>query len=865
MMRLYRALLFAFPASFRGEYGEEMCAVFARRLRDAGGPAGRLALWLAALPDVLFNALRVHGDILRQDMLHTGRSLRCSPGFAATAILVAALGIGATTATFAILDYALLRPLPFPQPNRLVRLWQDQSFRGYREMEVSPPNFRDWQRMSRSFAAIGAGHNQSVNLVGDGEPRRLDGEAVTHELLPLLGTPPALGRLFSVDDDRAGAPGTLVLSDALWRGQFAADPAAIGRSVLLDDEPFTIIGVMPRDFAYPSRETRFWIPTRFAEEQFQDRTNSWLKVVARMRPGVPLESARAEMRGVAAALERAYPKDNAKNGATVNPLSNRLSSQSRLLVTALFGAALAVLLIACTNLANLLLVRATARRRELAVRAALGAGRERLLRQLLTESLLLALAGGILGVALAAAATPLLARLLPGTIPLMGAPAVDPRILLFAAVLTTVTGVAFGVLPALKACGDTRADSLAEGERAGSGRAAERLRSTLVIAEVAASVALLAGAGLLVRALWKLQGVDPGFRPENVLTLGTSLPFPKYETTARRQVFYDRIVSETRALPGVVDAGVISFLPMMMGGGIWPVLATGEPPDALTSHVASLRFASPGVFPALGVPIRAGRSLAETDTLATPRVALVTESFVKQNFPGENPLGKRFRFGFEERTVVGVVGDVRVRGLERESEPQVYLPYRQMDDGNLGWFVPKHLVVRASVAPATLLPALREIIARTDPQIPISDVRTLSDIVETDSNPRRVQARALLAFASIALLLAGIGIHGLLAFTVSQRQREIGVRVALGAQPRDIVDLVVRRGLALAAIGTLVGVLLAGAAGRAMQALLAGLSPADAPTLLAAVAAAFGMTLAGCLGPTLRALRLDPIAAIRGE
>jgi predicted permease len=304
---------------------------------------------------------------------------------------------------------------------------------------------------------------------------------------------------------------------------------------------------------------------------------------------------------------------------------------------------------------------------------------------------------------------------------------------------------------------------------------------------------------------------------------------------------------------------------MTMRGGIWSVGAEGEPPDAVTSRVASLRFATPGLFPALGVPVRAGRNIAETDTPAAPRVAVVSESFVKQNFPGESPLGKRFGFAFEERIVVGVVGDVRVRGLERESEPQVYLPYRQMEDGSLGWFVPKHLVVRASFAPAILLPALREIVARTDPQIPISDVRTLSDIVEADTAPRRVQARALLAFAASALLLAGIGIHGLLAFTVSQREREIGVRIALGAQPRDVVEMVVRRGLVLAAVGTLLGVLLAGAAGRAMQALLAGVSPADPPTLLAAVAAAFLMTIAGCLVPALRAVRLDPIAAIRGE
>ena len=865
-MRFYRLLLRFYPASFRAEYGGEMEKDFRRHQDRETGLFGRLRLAAGAVLDVFPNAVLTHLDILRQDVRHTGRSLARAPGFAVTAVVVTALGIGATTATFSILDHALLRPLPFPEPDRLVRLWQDQTFRGYPRLEVSPPNFRDYQRMSRSFADMGASHNVSANLVGHGEPRRLDGEAMTYELPRLLGVAPALGRGFTAGDDAAGAPGTLILSDGLWKSQFGGDPAVIGRTVTLDDEPYTIIGVMPAGFAFPKRETSFWIPARFTAETYVERTNYWLHVVGRLKPGVSLENARAEMKTVAAALERAYPKDNARTSAAVVPLSDRLPTQSRLLVTALFGAALALLLIACTNLANLLLVRSITRRKELAVRAALGAGRERLLRQLLTESLLLALLGGALGVALAAAAAPLLARLLPGWIPLTSAPTIDPRILVFAGAITTLTGVAFGVLPALRACGDAKAESLAEGDRAGTGRPAERLRSTLVIAEVAASVALLATSGLLLRALWKLQGVDPGFRVENVLTLGTSLPMPKYETTARRQAFYDRILAETRALPGVSDAGVISFLPMMMRGGIWAVGAPGQAEDdAMSSRMASMRFASPGLFPALGIPLRAGRLVEETDTLAGPRVAVVSESFVKQNFPGESPLGRRFRFASDDRTIVGVVGDIRVRGLERESEPQVYLPYGQQDDGNFVWFVPKHLVVRSTVSPATLLPALREIIAKADAQIPVSDVRTLSDIVASDTAPRRFQARALLVFAAAALLLAGIGIHGLLAFTVSQRSREIGVRMALGAEPRDVVGLIVRRGLVLAGAGVAVGVLIAAAAGRAMQALLAGVSPADPGALASAIAVAVLMALAGCLAPALRAARLDPVAAMRSE
>ncbi len=864
MTVFYRLLLRLYPASFRTEYGGQMQAIFEKRLRGRGA-FGRAALSAASVGDVASNALRAHLDILRQDVRHTARSLARSPGFAATAVLVAALGIGATTATFSLLDHALLRPLPFPEPERLVRLWQDQSFRGYREMEVSPPNYRDWKRMSRSFQAVGADMGFSANLVGRGKPRRLEGAAVTSELLPLLGAPPALGRVFTADDDRAGAPGTLVISDALWRSQFGADPAAVGQSILLDDDPFTIVGVMPATFAFPNRSVQFWAPLRMGEEDLADRTNLCYHVVGRLKPGVSLETASSEMRGIAAQLERAYPKENARTGVTVVPLSRRLSAQSRLLVTALFGAALAVLLIACTNLASLLLARGIARRRELAVRSALGAGRDRLLRQLLTESLLLAFAGGALGVALAAAAAPVLALLVPGRLPVTGSPSVDPRVLVFAAVLTTVTGILFGVLPALRACGDAHADALRDGERAGAGRRAERLRSVLVVAEVTASVALLGAAGLLTRALWKLQSVDPGFRTDGVLTLQTSLPLPGYDKTARRQAFYDRVLADVKALPGVLEAGYISFLPMTMTGGIWPVETAGGPAEAAEARVASLRFVTPGFFDAMGIPLRAGRRLAESDTPGSPRVAVVSESFVKQNIPGESPIGHRFHFAFEDREIVGIAADIRVRGLERTSEPQVYLPHRQMADGSLTWFAPKDLVVRSAVAPASLTPAIREIVAKADPRIPISEVRLLSDVVEADTAPRQIQARVLGAFAATALLLAGIGIHGLLAFTVSQRSREIGVRVALGAQPRDVLEMVVRRGLLLAAIGVGLGAALAYGAGRAMQTLLVGISPADLPAFLAAGAAALLMTLAGCLAPAIRAVRLDPIAAIRSE
>jgi predicted permease len=863
-MRLYGFLLRLLPASFRAEYGGEMRRVFARRLHDASGVSGRLAAWAAEVLDVLATAARVHADYLRADVRYTLRALRRSPGFAATAIAVAALGIGATTAAYSLLDRVLVRPLPFPEPERLIRIFEDQSFRGYRELEMSPGNFRDYRALSRSFESMGASMGTSMNLVEGGTPRRIDISAVTAEVFPLLGATPALGRTFSAAEDRSGAAGTVILSHALWTSQFGAAPSALGRSVRLDDAPYTIIGVMPASFSFPSRNVEAWVAMRFDEDDFQDRTNFALSVYGRLRPGVSLAAARAEMNGIAARLERQYPKENAKTGVTLTPLQGNVPAQSRLLLTALFGAALALLMIACTNLASLLLARAVARRPELAVRAALGAGRERLLRQLLTESLLLAGAGGVLGVALAAAATPLSARLVPSSVPLGQAPAVDPRVLLFAGALTILTGVAFGVVPALRASAP-RSNGLRQGARAGTDRSAGRLRSAFVIAQVTASVALLAACGLLVRALWTLQRVDPGFRAEGVLTIETALPMPRYLKSSVRDRFYERVLTEARALPGVTAAGYISFLPMTMRGGIWPIGLAGKASEAESSRTASLRFATPGLFPALGIPLRAGRLIADSDTLASPYVAVVSESFGKKVWPGENPIGKHFFFAFEERTIVGVVGDIRVRGLERQSEPQVYLPSRQLGDDQLPFFAPKQLAVRSSVAPATIVPALREIVSRADPQVPVSDVKTMSDIVRDDTAPRRDQARALGALAAAALGLAALGIHGLLSFSVSSRLREIGVRIAMGAQRGDILRMVLRRAAALAAVGVALGLLVAYASGRAMQSLLAGVSPADAATFAAAVVLSIATALLGSLLPALKAMRVDPMTVMRSE
>ena len=865
-MRAYDLLLRLYPASFRAEYGAEMRAIWSRRRRDASGPVAVPALWIATACEVLINAAAVHGDILRQDLRYTARTLARSPGFALTAILVLALGVGANTAAFSVTDFVLIRPLPFSDPDRLVTLWEKVP--GYSQMELSPANFVDWKHMSKSFEGMGAYWDTSVNLVGQGDPERLEGATVTADLLPLLGVQPVMGRLFTAAEDREGAPGTLLLSYQLWQAVFGGDAGAIGRRVNLDNEPFVVIGVMPRDFHFPSRSAELWMPARFQEhsDDFRDRNNNYLNVVARLKPGVSLAQARAEMGVVTAQLERQFPKENRQTRASVEFLRDELSQQSRLLLMALSGAAVCVLLIACANLANLLLARGLARQRELAVRAAMGAGRERLVRQLVTESLVLALVGGALGVLVAAAAVPLLARLVPASLPIAQSPSVDLRVLIFAGLISGLTGIGFGVLPALRACRQADFSALREGTRAGDGRK-ERLRSALVIAEVMASLVLLVSAGLLVRALWRIEATDPGFRTDGVLTLRTALPIPKYNETARRAAFYTQVLSAVRALPGVSSAAYISFLPMTMTGGIWPITVDGKPLEMrrFGSHQASLRFVTPGFFATLGIPLRRGRDVRESDSMDAPFVAVVGESFVHRYWPDQDPLGRHFKMAFHDRMVVGVVGDIRVRGLERNSEPQVYLPYRQVPDGWLAWYPPKDLVIRSATGPGTLLPAVRRIIRSADAEQPVSDVRTMADIVEEQTASRSAQVRVLGAFAAIAFLLAGVGIHGLLSFAVSRRTQEIGVRIALGARPGEIVGMIARQGAVLAGAGVAPGIVLAYAAGRAMEGLLAGVKPGDAVTFASAIGLCMLMTVLGSLVPAVRAVRIDTIAAIRSE
>lgn len=877
-MRLYRALLHLYPSAFREEYGEEMTRAFAHARADAGGPFAVATLWIATIADVVVNAARVHAGVLRQDVRVSVRTLRRTPGFTIAAVIVTALGVGATTAAFTLTDHVLLRPLPFPQPDRLVKILQGTTsrpadLRGIRGTnDISPALFLAWKSTSSSFAAMGAYGLVSANLSGDGEPERLDGADITGGTLETLGIGPALGRGFIPAEHDAGAPCSVVISDGLWQRHFGADRAAIGRRVQLDQQSCEVVGVMPRGFNFPTRTTAFWRAMRLSPQSARDLNNNYLRAIARLRPGLSFAPAYAELKSASATALQSFPPESATIGPVMIDLREEINDQSRMLVIGMAGAAACLLMIACTNLASMTVARATARRRELALRTVLGAGHLRLVRQLLTESLLLACVGGGIGLAIAVSAVPIAARLVPTALPISEVPGVDLRMLGIAALVTIGTGIAFGVWPAFRAVRYAGSGELQESARTGAGRASARLRDSLVALQVAVSIVLLVGTGLLLRALVRVQSTPTGFERDHVITARTFLPWTKYGPQAARTEFYRRVLGEVSALPGVTAAAYTSYLPMTMRGGIWDVTITGRAKPPGRTENASARYITPDYFRAMGIPVVAGRIFNDSDSATSLPVAIVSQAFVAAYLDGREPLNQVFRFGpVGDRMIVGVVGDIRVRGLEARSEPQVYLAHQQQGDNRTMGYVPKDLVVRVrpdsdeTAAMAALVPAIRRIIRSADPEQPISDVQPLAAIVEGETASRSVQARVLAGFAAISCLLAGVGLHGLLAFVVSRRTREFGVRLALGAQPREILGLVARRGLVLGAIGVAAGVWVAYAAGRWMESLLAGVSPADPAAFAAAIVLSLAVTLGGSVLPALRAARTDPRSAMASE
>lgn len=860
-MIFYRALLHLYPRSFRAEYREQLLDGIAAR-RAHSGFAGRLALAAETVADTVMTAGRLHAELLAQDIRYTARTLRRAPGFAVTAILLTAIGTGATTAALAVADHVLLRPLPYHQPDRLVNFWQqDTTVGGYNVL--SPANFLDLVSATSAFESVAAYTPRSANLVGEGAPVRLEGHLATGDLFDVLGRSAAVGRTFTAADAADTAPPVVVLSHGAWQTYFGGEPSVLGRDISLNGIRHTVVGIMPRDFMFPDRRSEFWAPLSLSPAAlgpgFDDRTNTFLWTVARLADGVSLTRADAELDATAAELARRFPDANENLGILTVGLRGTLTRANRTMVAAVAGAALCLLLIASTNLAGLILSRGLSRQREMAVRAAIGAGRERLIRQMLTESALIALAGGALGAALAWAGAPLLARLVPTSLPIAETPTIDWRFAALAAAAALVTALACGLLPARRAAAGASPEALRESSRTGSSRRTERLRGALVVAQVTISVALLVGVGLLAQALWRVRARDPGFDPQGVLTLRTSLPWPKYGPTAERVAFYDRVLTDVRALPGVEAAGFITGLPMEVGALIWETTPEGGADVGPRQRMVGLRFVTPGYFDAMGIPIREGRDVSSGDTADAPFVAVVSQSYAARHWPGQSAIGRRVNVAFFDRLIVGVVGDVRVRGLERDSEPQFYLPAPQVPDFGLLASPPKDLAIRASVPPLSLLPALRDIVGRADAEQPISNVGLLQDLIDEQIAPRATQLAVLGAFAAMAALLAAIGLYGMLAFAVAERMREIGLRMALGATPRMMIGFVLSRGLRLAAAGIAIGAALAYAAGRWMESILAGVSPRDASVFAAAIALTALLALAGTLLPAIRASRVSPL------
>jgi putative ABC transport system permease protein len=816
-----------------------------------------------AIREASGEAWRFHRlESVLQDMRYGLRVLRRSPGFTLIATIVIALGIGAVTSTFTLLDHVLLRPLPFSKPERLVLLHETNlAESGSRDL-VSPPNFVDWRSSAKSFETMGAylSANLPVNLSGQGTPVRLESTLVEVELFSTLGVRPAMGRTFTSEDGGPDGARVVVLSHALALTLFGSPSAAVGRTLSLDHQAHTVIGVMPPGFVFPRAETALWRPLRLtAAGLMANRSNHILFAIARLRVGVTLESARSEMEVIAGQLQRSYPKDNAKSGVGVIDLRDLMSPEARMLVIGVFGASLCLMLIACTNLASLLFARAVVRKPEMAIRVAAGAARGRLVRQLLTESLVLACMGGMLGSLLAIASTPLFARLAPNGLPIDGAPEVDLRVLAVAALVTLLTSILFGTGPALRSC--RRPDLQALRTRSASGGNTDRLRAVLVLAEVAGCVILLVGTGLLLKALWRVQSVDPGFRPAGVLTMRTALPMPKYSQPDVRQAFYSRVLASVRALPGVTSAAYVSYHPMEPFSGRFQVLSPGVADDPLTAPGAFVHFVTPGYFATLGIPLRRGRVIDERDDASAPQVVVLSESLAERLWPGQDPIGRAVTVA-GDRTVVGVVGDIVVRSLEGPRSLQVYFPAAQLGTTST-YYAPRDLLIRTSGDPSALGPVVDRIIRDVDPEQAVSTVRPLADIVSLGIAPRRDQLFVLATFAAIAFLLAAVGIHGLLSFTVSARTHEIGVRVALGAMRSTILRMFLRQGITLGIVGVAVGLPLAYLGARALGGLLFGVEPSDPRVYAPAALLALTLAVTGSLLPALRAAAIDPAMTTR--
>jgi putative ABC transport system permease protein len=805
---------------------------------------------------------------LGQDLRFAGRQLWKSPGFTLVAVLTLALGIGATTAIFSIVYGVLLRPLPFEAPERLVRpSFVDPA--GQTHGAFSPPNFLDFKAASRTLADVTSVENGTLNLSGDGsEPERLQAALVGANFFKVMGIRPLQGRTFAPGEDRPGAPRVAVISEKLWWRRFGGGPGLIGRSLTLDGQPYTVVGILRKGVQLPSAAD-VWVPKVFSPQELQQRGAVYFAAIGRLAPGATLRQARAEADVIGRRLSTQYPKANASyfKTMTVDSLEERMLGDTRKPLLILLGAVGFVLLIACVNVANLLLVRAAVREGEIVIRAALGAGRGRIVRQLLTESLVLALAGGAAGVALAAWITKTLVTLGPREIPRLEQARLDGAALLFALGISLLAGVLFGLAPALQTSRTDLGGVIREGTRGSKGRTGTRARGLLVVVEMALAVVLLAGAGLLIRSFARLQNVDPGFRAGHVLTFKLTLPEGKYPDDSRLRAFTAALLERLRHLPGVSGAAATAFgLPLTGDDETFSFYVSGRPPAPLDKE-ESIRTATvtPGYFRLLGIRVVRGREFLPQDRDGGQPVVMINEAAARHFFPGEEPLGKRVEIGWKSKGVrhggeiVGIVSGFKQDALEREIEPQLFMPYDQAPAEALS------VVLRTSGEPQALAAEVRPVVRALDADLPVYELQPLSETVSTSMSQSRFYMLLLGGFAVIALVLAAVGIYGVIAYAVRQRTQEIGIRMALGASRDRVLGMVVGQGMVLALVGAAAGLLGAFVATRGMRSLLFEVSASDPPTYAGVALVLVAVAAVAAYLPARRAARTEPNLALRGE
>jgi len=804
-----------------------------------------------------------------KDVRYGIRNLLKRPGVTAVALITLALGIGVNTAIFSAVDSVMLRPLPLKDPERLVAIWEHTPTLGIVQNQMAPANFFDLRNQNQVFEGVGAFSEFSMNLTGEGEPESLDGQLVTANVFSLLGVQPALGRTFAPEEDQLGREHVALLSDALWQRRFNRDPGIINRNITINSESYTVVGVMPAGFFFPIREAEIWIPWAMEPEQASGRGDHYLTVVARLKPGVTIERANADTESLAARWATDYPRTNEGLGILVRSFHQDYVGDLRRPMLILLGAVGLVLLIACANVANLMLAQATTRRREIAIRMALGAGRWAIARQLLTESLLLAIAGGLLGVLGAIWGVEALSKLLPESLSKLQAISVDSRVFLFTFGVTVLTAVVFGAVPALQAARANPGETLGDTSRDLAGGISGRyMRRVLVVAEVAFAVVLLAGAGLLIRSFHRLRQVDLGFKTDNLLTMRVVLPMPKYLKPEARRSFYDEFLRRVDEIPGVESAGMISFLPLSTSGMRFGFSVEGlTKPDDINLPFALYRAVTPDYFRATGIPLQRGRFFDAHDTVDSQTVVVVNRRLAEQFWPGQDPTGKRIKVGpphWENpwATIVGVVGDVRQNGFYGEQMPEMYVPSTQE---RRSWLAPRDLVVRTTADAGAVAGAVRQAVWAVDKDQPVSNVRTMDQVFATAMSRERFQMLLLSLFASLALVLACVGLYGVISYAVAQRTHEIGVRMALGAQPHDVLKLVIRQGMLLTFAGLLLGVVGGLAVTRVMTDLLFGVTATDSVTFFSAGGLLVLVAFLACYVPARRATKVDPLIALRYE